>query len=82
MINLYLQRLSAALYHHGRDDDTAGHTHHVCPPAHGVHPGDDDDGDDDVGDDDGDDDGDNEDEIVMIMMAINMIVLESFLSRL
>ena len=81
MINLYLQRLPAALYHHGRDDDTAGHTHHVCPPAHGVHPGDDDDGDDD-GDYDGDDDGDNEDEIVMIMMAINMIVLESFLSRL
>merc|ERR1712203_287076 len=27
-----------ALHHHGRDDHPAGHPHHVCSPAHGVHP--------------------------------------------
>ena len=47
MIIIYIQRLPAALHHHGRYNDTAGHTHHVRPPAHGVHPGDDDDGYDD-----------------------------------
>ena len=50
MIILYIQRLPSALHHHGRYNDTAGHTHHVRPPAHGVHPGDDDDG---LDDDDG-----------------------------
>ena len=78
MIILYIQRLPAALHHHGRYNDTAGNTHHVCPPAHGVHPGDDDDdghddgvhsGDDDDGDDD---DGGIDDGVEIDLMEISI----------